>query len=172
MVFVPASRDDALALRAGADIGERPGCAVTQALMTALGAQTTLEEAEFAALSNAGVLALLPGSSGRRLVMAAEVEPGQVSDPGGQYGEVTVSDLSWSQVQALFSDEPNASEAVAAARRAVVDGQDERALAAVLDISEVAELLDAYDLLWFAPDEVDQLGENEDLTETVSDRAD
>jgi parvulin-like peptidyl-prolyl isomerase len=54
----------------------------------------------------------------------------------------------------LFSDEPDAGEAVAAARRGVLDDQDELTLAAALDISEVAELLNTYDLLWFAPDEV------------------
>jgi hypothetical protein len=172
MVFVPASPDDALALHAGADIDERRGCAATQTLRSDLGSETTLEEAEFAALNNAGVLALLGAWNGRRLVIAAEVEPRQVSDLGGQYGEVTISGLCWSQVQALFGDEPDASEAVAAARRAVFDGQDEPTLAAALDVAEVAELLNTYDLLWFAPDEVDQLGGSDDLTETVSDRAD
>jgi hypothetical protein len=56
-------------------------------------------------------------------------------------------------VQALFADEP---AAIAAARQAgeVAAGQS---LAAALAAPEVGAVLDEYDLLWFAPDELDQL---------------
>jgi hypothetical protein len=55
-------------------------------------------------------------------------------------------------VQSLFADEPEAAAAVAAAR-AAVEGQT---LSGALDRDEVAELLDSYDLLWFAPEELDR----------------
>ena len=56
-------------------------------------------------------------------------------------------------MRALFADEP---AAIAAARLAseVAAGQN---LAAALAAPEVGAVLDEYDLLWFAPDELDQL---------------
>ena len=172
MTFIPVNQEDALLLRDGADLGPRRACAPTPALKRELGEQTSFEEAEFAALSNAGVLALLSTSGVRRLVLAAEVELGQVADPESPHGEVTVSGVSWSQVQALFADETEAFERVNAVRLAVVDGHDQRTLATVLDAPEVGELLTAFDLLWFAPEELDQLGEANDLTEYRRNRAD
>jgi hypothetical protein len=155
--FVPASLEDTLTLRAGADLGPRSGCAATATLLSQLGGQTSIEEAEFAALSNAGILALLINSTGRRLVLAAALGPNQVTDHGSPFGEVTIANLSWPQVRAMFVDEPRAAEAVNSARRALLDGQGEATLAAALDRPEVAELLDEFDLLWFAPEELDQL---------------
>jgi hypothetical protein len=172
MVFVPISWDDALALRAGDDLGVRRCCAATSALFAELDADTTLEEAEFAALSNAGVLALLTSSGVRRLVLAAELDPSQVADQNGLHGEVEASGLSWRRVRALFVDDADASAAVVLARRAVVDRKDGATLGAAMETPEVGELVDAYDLLWFAPEELDQLGENADLTEGERDRAD
>jgi hypothetical protein len=171
VAFVPVSWDDALALRAGADLGPRRACAVTPRLLAELGGQTSVEEAEFAALSNAGVLALLLSSAVRRLVLAAELQSGQVADHDGAHGEVVVSGISWVQVRALFVDEPEASVAVAAARHAIVDGHSEPTLAAALESPEVGGLLNVSDLLWFAPEELDQLNENDDLTEIGRNRA-
>jgi hypothetical protein len=170
--FVPVSLQDTLALRAGADLGRRSGCAATVTLLGELGGQTSIEEAEFAALSYAGVLAVLISSSARRLVLAAELGPDQVTDHGSPFGEISIVGLSWPQIQAIFVDEPRASEAVTSARRALSHGQGGRTLAAALDIPEVGELLDGFDLLWFAPEELDQLGEDDDLTRIAGDRAD
>jgi len=116
-------------------------------------ADTLIEEAEYAALSYAGVLSLLLKPGWPRLVVAAEVQPDQLSDLGGPLGEVEVRGLSWHQVRALFGDE---SAAVGATRVAseVTAGQS---LAAALGAPEVAAVLDEYDLLWFAPEELDQL---------------
>ena len=150
LVFVPLDREAVYALRAGTDPGPRPGCAPTAGLAASVGAGAVPEEAEFAALSHAGVLALTSGKDPLRLVLAADVAAGQVDDPGDGLGEVVVSGLVWRQVQSLFADEPEAAPAVARAR-ATAAGQS---LAEVLSTSEVEELLAAYDLLWFAPEEL------------------
>ena len=68
-----------------------------------------LEEVEYAALSNAGVLALVLKSHVPRLVVAAEVPEEHVRDLSQPHGEVEVSGLVWAQVRALFADEPDCS---------------------------------------------------------------
>ena len=141
LVFVPLDRAVALALRSGTDPGPRPGWAPTAALARSLGPGTVDEEVEFAALSQAGVLALTATADPLRLLLAADIEPGQVDDPGDEPGRVDVDGLRWSQVRSLFADEPEAAEAVHRARTA----------------GEVEGLLDAYDLLWFSPHELDRL---------------
>jgi hypothetical protein len=141
LVFVPLDRATASALRSGTDPGPRPGWAPTTALATSLGPEAVDEEVEFAALSQAGVLALTTTADPLRLVLAAEVGPGQVDDAGEEPGRVVVGGLRWSQVRSVFADEPEAAEAVDRARTA----------------GEVEGLLDAYDLLWYLPDELDRL---------------
>ena len=89
IAFIPASTEQAKALRSGADPGLRRGCSVTTALLRALEPKTTPEEAEFAALNNAGVLALLVSSEPRRLVLAAEVESEQITATEDAAGEVS-----------------------------------------------------------------------------------
>ena len=86
-------------------------------------------------------------------MVAAEVQPGQLLDLCEPLGEVEVRGLGWAQVQALFADEPAALEAASLANKAVA-GQT---LAAALAEPEVAQIFDDYDLLWFAPEELDQL---------------
>jgi Family of unknown function (DUF6912) len=154
MIFVPMTRDEVVALRLGA-AGARDhfGCAATPSLVAAMDPETVTEEAEYAALSNAGVLALVLKPEAPRLVVAAEVRPDQITDLREPSGEIEVHGLTWAQVQALFADEPAAWEAVRLASDAVAGAS----LAAALDTPEVAALLDAYDLLWYAPDELDQL---------------
>lgn len=141
LVFLPLDRAGALALRSGTDPGPLPGWAPTVGLATSLGPGAVDEEVEFAALSQAGVLALTATTDPLRLVLAADVEPGQVDDPGDEPGRVVVDGLRWSQVRSVFADEPEAAGAVRRARAA----------------DEVEALLDAYDLLWFSLDELDRL---------------
>jgi hypothetical protein len=81
------------------------------------------------------------------------VQAEQLSDLGGPLGEVRVRELMWHQVRALFADEPGAIEAASLAGE-LVAGQS---LAAALAVPEVGAVLDEYDLLWFAPDELDEL---------------
>ena len=111
-----------------------------------------MEEAEFAGLSLAGVLALGMGADALRLVLAVDVEPGQVEDEHGQHGELSVTGVRWPQVQALFSDEPAAAPAVARARAAAAG----LSLADALLLPEVDALLE-FDLLWFAVEELADL---------------
>jgi hypothetical protein len=153
MVFVPMTRDEAVALRSGAGANHYQGCAATPSLAASMEPDSVIEEVEYAALSNAGVLALALKPDVPRLVVAAEVREDQVTDLGRPDGEVEVRGLGWSQVQALFADEPEALEAVKLAGEAVA-GQD---LVAALAAPEVGPVLDSYDLLWFAPEELDQL---------------
>ena len=108
---------------------------------------------EFVALSHAGVLAVSAGSDPLRLVLAADVADRQVTDRGSELGEVTVAGLRWAQVQALFADEPAAESSVARARADTAA----MSLAEALAIDAVAALQSEFDLLWFAPDELDQL---------------
>jgi hypothetical protein len=159
LTFVPVRPDEALTLRRGGDLAVRTGCAATPSLVTALEAEETepgsvTEEAEFAALSYAGVLSLFYGSGPIRLVLAADLESAQLigSSP---YGELHVGDLRWSQIRALFADEAEAAEAVLRARSALAEGGEAYTLAAALEVAEVGKLLDDYDLLWFAPEELD-----------------
>jgi hypothetical protein len=153
LVFVPVDRAEALALRAGADLGDRPGCAPTAGLAGGLEPTAVAEEVEFAALSQAGVLALRAGADPLRLVLAADVADDEVTDRGSELGEVTVAGLRWAQVQALFADEPAAEPAVARARADVAGVSLVEAAA----IEAVAALQGEFDLLWFAPDELDRL---------------
>jgi hypothetical protein len=153
MVFVPVAMATALTLRAGAPLPPARGFAVTPSLRRALGPATDDEEADFAVLSAAGVAALDGLVGSRRLVLAAEVPDGQVRDRGSELGEVDVRDVAWRQVQALFADEGSAGPAVAAAASAASG----LALAAAFDLPAVIELSDTVDLLWYAPEELDEL---------------
>ncbi len=155
LVYVPVSHPRAVALRAGGDLGSVPGCAATRKFVAALGAGTDPEEADFAALSTAGVLDLVVNPGPQRLVLAADVDQAQVTDRHTPHGEVEVTALRWRQVQCLFADEPIAAAAVTAARRGA---QQSAGLADALARPAVAQLLDTYDLLWFAVAELDQLG--------------
>lgn len=153
LVFVPFDRVEASALRAGDDFTARPAFAPTAGLSGTLDSTAVSEEVEFAALNQAGVLALSTGADPLRLVLAAEVADSQVADRGGEPGEVTVSGLRWSQVQALFADEAAAAASVARTRAQLAAGGPTDNLA----VQAVAALQDEFDLLWFAPDELDRL---------------
>lgn len=154
MVFLPVAGSEAAALRAGADLGARAGCAATRSLLAALGADTSDEEADFAALSNAGVLAVVLDTDPHRLVLAADVADAQVRDGQAATGAVEVIGLAWAQVQSLFADEPDAAEAVAAARRAVGG----LGLADALVTPAVEDLNHGFDLLWYSVAELDSVG--------------
>jgi hypothetical protein len=153
MVFVPMTWDEAVALRSGTAADRYPACAATSTLVASLEADTFIEEAEYAALSYAGVLSLVLKPGVPRLVVAAEVKAKQLTDLGGPLGEVEIRSLTWDQVRALFGDESVATEAARLASKAVAG----ETLAAALQATEVGGVLDEYDLLWFAPEELDQL---------------
>jgi hypothetical protein len=153
MVFVPMTWNAAVDLRSGVVADRYRGCAATSTLVASLEAGTSIEEAEYAALGYAGVLALVLNPGSPRLVVAAEVQLRQLVDLCEPLGEVEVGGLGWTQVRALFADEPAAIEAASLASKGVA-GQS---LAAALAAPEVRQILDDYDLLWFAPVELHQL---------------
>jgi hypothetical protein len=160
MVFVPMSRVQARALRdTGSSSGQLDGHAATPALLVAQDYdQSMLEDADYAALCFAGASALT-GSTDTdvlRLVVAADLTPSLFeADEDSPYGMVRVRELPWPAVQALFSDEPGAAAAVAAARAAAAG----RSVDAALTLAPVLEVFEKHDLLWFSPDELDQLPE-------------
>ena len=154
MVYVALALPQARALRAGEPLDRLRGHAATPSLRRQLAVAEGDEEGDFAALNAAGVAALDGLGGSRRLVLAAEVGASQVVDGHGGSGEVQVEGLSWSQVQSLFADEEAAGPAVVAAAQAAAGVQLEQAY----DLPAVVALTDTYDLLWFAPAELDELG--------------
>jgi hypothetical protein len=152
--FVPVSREQAVALRAGDDLGDLAAYAPGPALQAAHGlGPSDDEEAGFVALGYAGLAALLAGA-GLRTVLAVDLGGGQVQGSGSEFGQVQVHGLTWAQVSAVFADEPGAAPDLEAAR-ALVAG---RSLADVADDEEVVGLVDRWDLLWYAPAELDASG--------------
>ena len=131
LVFVPLDWADADALRAGADLGPRTGCAPTAELARRLGPDADPEEVEFAALQP-GRRARRRRPTPRRLVLAADVEPAQLVEAGDGWGGVTV-------------DRAALEPGVGPVRRRAVRG------------AKAASGVDDRDLLWFAPEELDQL---------------
>lgn len=150
--FVPVDVATAVDLRAGGPVGVLAGCTASPGLLAWLGTGTGPDEADFAALSHAGVLALCR-SALPRLVLAADARDDQLAGLEDPYGEVTVQNLLWEQVTAVFADEPVAAGDVAAAAAAVAGRQ----LAEALEEPRVVALLETTDLLWFAPEELDGL---------------
>ena len=154
-VYVPVERERAQRLAAGGPPLSVPAYAVTSALRDAHGlAPDEDEDAGFTALTYAGLAALLR-APGRRLVLAADVAADQVraAEPGSPFGAVEVTGLRWDQVLALFADEPGAADDLTRAH-ALAAG---RGLDEVADDDRVSDLVDAWDLLWFAPQELAQL---------------
>jgi len=161
MVFVPIDRSEVFALRAQLESGlvMRVGHAATASLMRSLGYDDTmLEDAEFAALTHAGVRSVIIGHDELRLVVAAEIDRTDLDDTGDAYGTVTVKRLGWADVHALFVDEDAARSRVAEAR-AAVQGHD---LTFAVQQPTMAALTDEHDLLWYAPEEVDDLQHRRD----------
>lgn len=147
VVLVPVSRDQLSRLREAPLPGPVRGFAVTPALRDTFGLATSDdEEADRTALLLAGLSALL--SYGRRLALVVEA---QVSDTDDPFGEVTLSDLQWGEVNAIFADDPAAQPSVAVAAAAVT-GLD---LDAAWDTVEAQTLMSEHDLLWFGPEEAD-----------------
>ena len=155
-VYVPIERERAQQLAGGGAPLSAPAHAVTPALREAHGlAADEDEDAGFTALTYAGLAALLR-TPGLRLVLAADVAADQVhaAEPDSPFGLVEVSGLRWDQVLALFADEPGAADDLTRAH-ALAAG---RGLDEVADDDRVSDLVDSWDLLWFAPQELAQLG--------------
>ncbi|SEQ70654.1 DUF6912 family protein [Microlunatus flavus] len=151
--FVPLPPEAARWLRDGEEPGLLTAYAAGPALREAhgLGASDD-EEAGFVALGYAGLAALLD-DAGPRLVLAVDLDAGQVRASGDDFGTTEVRGLRWGQVTALFGDEPDAAADLAEVRRLVAG----RTLAEVADDEDVVGLVDRWDLLWYAPEELDSV---------------
>jgi hypothetical protein len=155
MTYVPLGVDQARLLRqSGALDGPLPAHCVTPGLLRAHDLTADTEDAEYTALAYAGVSALLTSADWPRIVVAAEVsgEP-TAEDPYDPFGRVSLDRLAFSQITSLFADEPDSAERLARAR-GLAAGLD---FEEVVDTHEIESLLDASDLLWFAPSELDRL---------------
>lgn len=149
--FVPVTPEQARRLRDGDDLGPLTAYASGPALREAHGLDASDdEEAGFVVLGYAGLAALV-GHDGPRLVLAADLDGAQVNAAGDDFGTVEVQGLRWDQVTALFGDEPEARGDLAEARRAVAG----RTLPEVAEDEDVVGLVDRWDLLWYAPEELD-----------------
>ncbi|HEY5981087.1 MAG TPA: hypothetical protein VIT41_15790 [Microlunatus sp.] len=150
-VFLPLTLAAVQELRASGSARDLVGYAAGPALRRWLGeGRIDDEEADYVALNHAGVAGLtLDDASPIRIVLAVDQEP---SD-GDELGTVTLARLDWAEVRSLFADESEASAAVLAARTAV-RGLD---LAQALLAPSVEALQESYDLLWYAPEELDAL---------------
>lgn len=145
--FVPLSVAELSALRTTPLAGPVAAFAVTDGLRDTFDlAGHEDEEADRTAL----LLAALSGLArhGRRLVATVE---GVAVDHHGTLGEVTLAELAWPDVTALFADEPEAADAVSAAATAVAALE----LDAAWDDAAAQALMSDHDLLWFGPEEVD-----------------
>jgi hypothetical protein len=150
-VFVPLTLVDVRQLEASGSARDLVGYAAGPGLRGWLGeARLDDEEADYVALNHAGIAALtLDDSTPTRIVLAVD----QDLSGGDELGAVTVTHLEWADVRSLFADEASAAAAVLSARSAV-RGLD---LSAALADPTVEELQESYDLLWYAPDELDAL---------------
>ncbi|HYI56504.1 MAG TPA: hypothetical protein VEX57_21225 [Microlunatus sp.] len=150
-VFVPLTRATVIALRDTGSAEDLPGYAAGPALREWLDeARLDDEEADYVALNHAGIAALtLDDATPTRIVVAVD----QDAPVGDELGAITVAHLDWAEVRSLFADEAAAEAAVLAARSAV-RGLD---LAAALVDPAVEELQESYDLLWYAPEELDAI---------------
>lgn len=126
--------------------GGVPAYAATQTMVEAFGfPSATDEDAEYTALCVASVACLVADSPRLVAVIESATQP-MAADQ--DFGAVTVSDVPWSQVTALFADEPGL-DAVDRVRCAVSG----KPLAAAWEDPQVELLLAEADLLWHGPGE-------------------
>ncbi|MFT3861208.1 DUF6912 family protein [Micropruina sp.] len=144
LVFVPLTASRLTGWAVGGPIVPRQAFAVTSSLRQAFGFTADDEEdAEHTVLHIAGLAGLLYGR--KRLVAVVEASARPV--PGSEFGEVTVGELPWTAVTALFSDD--AADAAAVLRKRLSG----RSLATAWDEQEVADFLTEHELLWHGPGE-------------------
>jgi hypothetical protein len=150
LLFVPLT-DDQLRewATSGKLIGPETGYTVTEGLREAFDVADS-EEAEQVALLVASIAGL--AATGRRLVAVADgpAQPGHDADP--DFGEVSVSALTYRSVTSLFADEPGL--ALVAAAAAATAGLP---LAQAWEHPAVLDLLSGADLLWHGAGEWDSL---------------
>ena len=115
------------------------------------------EELEYAALMAAAesclpMLAADPGERRRRFVAACETEHAMNDPQPGPSGVAIAEPIPWRDVQALHADDPEAASVISAAATAYAAAQ-----AGDDDARFTVDEADAWELMWFATQEVDDL---------------
>ena len=158
-VCVPVSFNQAQRLASGHDEHDLQVFRVEDQLRDAFGlAHCEDEEADRAAMLLASLWALT--RYGRRIVLTAMVDPelrgdGEETHNGGAYLET----LKRPNVEALFTDEPQANDQV---RLIASRGLGHSALDEIWELAEVQHLLINHELLWYTLDELPTLGWSQD----------
>jgi hypothetical protein len=157
-VYVGLTRAALAAARAAGEVGPAPlpGHAVTPALRESY-ATADAEELEYVALTAAAdsclpLLAAAPDEPRRRYVVAADVADVTWDPEAGPSGVVVTRPIPWREVQALHADDPEAApviEAAASAYAAAMAGDD--------DARFTVDEADAWELMWFATQEADEV---------------
>lgn len=151
LVCVPVDLDQAALVAAGKPLpGPLPVFEVNDELLASFGLTAADdEEADYACLLVAGLWGL--ANHGRRLVLTAQVDPGQLG-PGAEQanGGRTAAELRADRVEAFFADEPGADLAgvAAAARDLDIDS--------AWELEQVALLHREHDLMWHSVSELTQ----------------
>lgn len=106
------------------------------------------EDADYAAQALAGVQALLSGQP--RLVLAAECEASDLApaEPA-DHGAVRLDQLSWTQVRAIFVEDPGAADEATR----LADELSGQALDSAWADERVRQFVADHELLWFATQE-------------------
>lgn len=108
------------------------------------------EESDYAAQLFASLAGLLAGWD--RCVLAVAVRTLPASCGRAAFGQVELPPLRWRDVRAVFVDEPSALPAV----RAYAGEVAGQGIAELWADPETEQFLADHDLLWFAPEELDQ----------------
>lgn len=152
MIFVPLAPAQLRAAIADGELGELVGFSATTALRQAHGlGQADDEEADFVAFGYAEAAAVALADEpvvGRTVVALDVVTTAARSDDA--MGRVAVRRLRWSEVIAVYRDEPGALELVGSVRTTTAGLDDEDAYGD----PAMQILLEDHDLLWHLPSEV------------------
>lgn len=149
MIYLPVSVAELARFRDDGTTSPARAFGATGTLREAFGYTDSMaEDAEHAAQLFASLCCLVRGQ--QRLVVAAEVDlrtmpPGEEPD----FGDVVIAKVAWSDVRAIFADEPEARPRLAA-YAAEHAGQS---LEQAWEDEATAALLGEHDLLWYAPSE-------------------
>jgi hypothetical protein len=157
-VYVGVTRSALAAARASGEVGPAPlaAHAVTPALRESY-ATADAEELEYVALMAAAdsclpLLAAAPDEPRRRYVVAADVPDAPRDPEAGPSGVVVPQAIPWRDVQALHADDPAAAPVVDAAAEAYA-----ASMAGDDDARFAVDEADAWELMWFATQEADDL---------------
>lgn len=153
-IYLPTDRARVEALRSDGRLDECEAWSLTPEFARQyeldLDATDDAEEADYWLLMGAAARALTASDTPQRWVLAARVDEAQLDFEDRIAGRARVRDLAWSQASALFVDEAEASDALAAARQRLRSSDADEA-------AEGWQQQAGIDLLWYLPDELDAI---------------